>query len=252
MTSGIQGLVRLDQVSKRYGDSVALDGVSLEIIPGSHLALLGPSGCGKSTAIRLIAGLEPPDGGTVHVSGRLASSAGHVIVPPHLRGLSVVFQDLGLWPNLTVIDNVLLGLAGTGLSGKDRRERAREALANCRIERLADRRPAGLSGGEQQRAALARAVAVRPQLLLLDEPFAGLDLGLKRHLYEEIRHLAKTFDATCLLVSHDPMEATAFCSDAAVLEAGRLRERGRLEALLASPTSCTLREFVDQLPRRSD
>lgn len=251
MRSGAEDLVQLDQVSKRYGDSVALDGISLEITPGSHLALLGPSGCGKSTAIRLIAGLEAPDGGTIHVSGQLASSAGHVIIPPHRRGVSVVFQDLGLWPSLTVIGNVLLGLAGTGLHRSDRRERAREALENCRIERLADRRPAGLSGGEQQRAALARALAARPKLLLLDEPFAGLDLGLKRHLYDEIRHLATTSDATCLLVSHDPLEATALCSDAAVLEGGHLRERGQLEALLASPTSDTLREFIEQLPPRS-
>lgn len=245
-------LVRLHQISKRYGDSVVLDGISFEITTGNHLALLGPSGCGKSTLIRLIAGLEPPDTGTVHISGQLASAAGKVLVPPHRRGLSVVFQDLGLWPNLTVLENVTLGLAGSGLPRQERRERAREALEKCRIEALTDRRPAGLSGGEQQRAAVARALAVRPKLLLLDEPFAGLDLGLKRHLYEEIRRLATVFAATCIMVSHDPMEATAFCSDGAVLEGGRLRERGKLDALLGDPISNTLREFIDQLPRRND
>ena len=252
MKTRTEDLVRVNQVSKRYDDGMVLDRISLEITPGEHLALLGPSGCGKSTLIRLIAGLEPPDAGTVHISGLLASTAGKVLLPPHRRGLSVVFQDLGLWPNLTVFENVMLGLAGCGLSRKERRERAGEALENCRIEAQADRRPSGLSGGEQQRAALARALAVRPRLLLLDEPFSGLDLGLKRHLYQEISYLATVFAATCLMVSHDPMEATAFCSDGAVLEEGCIRERGTLDALLADPTSETLREFVDQLPRKND
>lgn len=250
MKTGTENLVELSQVSKRYGGTTVLDDVSLDILPGNHLALMGPSGCGKSTVLRLIAGLDFPDTGTIRVSGRLASDAGHIRIPPHQRDLSIVFQDLGLWPNLTVLQNVALGLAGTSLPRRQREERAKEALVACRIERLAARKPAGLSGGEQQRAALARAVAVRPKLLLMDEPFAGLDLGLKRCLYDEIRHLAQGFGATVLLVSHDPMEATAFCSYGAVLERGHIKERGELKALIASPVSETLREFVDQLPRR--
>jgi len=247
----MEDLVQLNQISKRYGETAVLDKLSLEIVSGNHLALLGLSGCGKSTLLRLIAGLEPPDSGTVRVSGRLASVASGVLIPPHQRGVSIVFQDLGLWPNLTILDNVALGLAGTRLPRRKRIAQARETLSACRIEPLSERRPAEISGGEQQRAALARALAVHPELLLLDEPFAGLDLGLKRHLYEEIRSLASTFGIAGLLVSHDPMEATAFCSHGAVLEGGRIRERGRLDALLANPASETLREFVDQLPTRT-
>ncbi len=214
------------------------------------MVLLGPSGCGKSTLLRLIAGLEAPDSGQVFVQDRLASSGTSLVIPPHERGISMVFQDLGLWPNLSVLENVKLGLAGVKMQRNERNERARSALATCRIGELADRKPNELSGGQQQRAALARALAVRPRSLLLDEPFGGLDLELKRHLSEEILRLSVAFNVTVLLVSHNPLEARAFCSHAAVLEEGRICETGALDQLLRNPASGTLREFATQLPQR--
>ena len=247
--SGTKTLAELRQVSKRYGSTLVLDSLSLEVPAGHHMVLLGPSGCGKSTLLRLIAGLETPDSGQVFVQGRLASGGSGRVIPPHERGISMVFQDLGLWPNLSVLENVKLGLAGVKMGRDERKERARSALATCRIEDLAGRKPNELSGGQQQRAALARALAVRPRSLLLDEPFGGLDLELKRHLSEEILRLSVAFDVTVLLVSHDPLEARAFCSHAAVLEKGRICETGALDELLRNPVSGTLREFAAQLPQ---
>ncbi len=246
--SGTNTLAELRQVSKRYGSTLVLDSLSLEVPAGHHMVLLGPSGCGKSTLLRLIAGLETPDSGQVFVQDRLASSGSGLVIPPHERGISMVFQDLGLWPNLSVLENVKLGLAGVNMLRPERQDRARSALVACRIEGLADRKPNELSGGQQQRTALARALAVHPRFLLLDEPFGGLDLELKRHLCEEILRLSVAFDVTVLLVSHDPLEARAFCSHAAVLEEGRISETGALDRLLRNPASRTLREFAAQLP----
>jgi ABC-type sulfate/molybdate transport systems ATPase subunit len=161
----------------------------------------------------------------------------------------LVFQDLALWPNLTVLENVELGLAGAGLSRRERRSQALSALRVCRIEELARRRPAQLSGGQQQRTALARALALRPKALLLDEPFSGLDIAIKGHLFTEIRRLREEFGATVILVSHDPLEATALCSYGAVIEEGRVIERGMFGDLLREPKSATLRAFVEQLPQ---
>ena len=249
--SGTNALAELRQASKRYGSTVVLDSLSLKVPAGHHMVLLGPSGCGKSTLLRLIAGLEAPDSGQVFVQDRLASSGPGIVIPPHERGISMVFQDLGLWPNLSVIENVKLGLAGLKMPQPERKDRAMSALVACRIEGLAGRKPNELSGGQQQRTALARALALHPRFLLLDEPFGGLDLGLKRHLCEEILRLSVDFDVTVLLVSHDPLEARSFCSHAAVLEEGRICETGALDTLLRDPASGTLREFAAQIGRQT-
>ncbi len=160
-------------VSKTYDGRTILAEVSFIIPTGEHTAILGPSGCGKSTALRLLAGLEAPSAGQVLLDGCIVSQPNTVLQPPHLRGVAMVFQDLALWPNLSVMDNVLLGLSGVGLTKQEARTRASEALALCAIESLAKRKPGTISGGEQQRAALARAIAGRPSYLLLDEPPVG-------------------------------------------------------------------------------
>lgn len=237
----------LRAVSKTYDGHPALSEVSFSIPAREHTALLGPSGCGKSTVLRLLAGLEAPSVGEVLMDSHVVSQPQRVLLPPHRRGISMVFQDLALWPNLSVMDNVLLGLAGSGLSKQERRKRAQEALVLCAIESLGDRKPSQLSGGQQQRVALARAIAVQPTYLLLDEPFSGLDLVTKAVLLKEISVLAANRKLTIILVTHDPVEATALCRSALILESGRVQEGGVLEDLLRVPQSETLRVFRSHL-----
>jgi iron(III) transport system ATP-binding protein len=234
-------------ISKTYDGQPALRGVSFTVSAGEHVAILGPSGSGKTTALRLLAGLEAPSAGNVLLDGKPISEPGRVLLPPHQRGVAMVFQDLALWPNLTVRQNVLLGLAGADLTRAEARSRAGCALALCGIEALVDRLPAKISGGEQQRVALARAIAVRPTFLLLDEPFASLDLSLKSRLLDEIRALALQQHMTVLLVSHDPLDASALCRSAVVLEDGRVAEAGPLGHLLKAPRSEMLRVFQRRL-----
>ncbi len=188
-------------VSKTYDGHPVFSQVSFTFPAGEHTAILGPSGCGKSTVLRLLAGLEAPSAGQVLLDGRVVSEPYRVLRAPHLRGVAMVFQDLALWPNLSVMDNVLLGLSGAGVSKREARARAKEALAVCDIASLADRTPGETSGGQQQRVALARAIAVQPTFLLLDEPFSGLDLVTKAELLKEISTLATERKLTVVLVT---------------------------------------------------
>jgi len=232
-------------VSKVYDGHSALSGVSFTITAGEHTAILGPSGCGKTTALRLLAGLEAPSQGRVLLDGKAISEPARVLTPPCHRGIAMVFQDLALWPNLTAVGNVLLGLSGAKLPRNEVRGRAEEALTLCGIASLAHRLPGQLSGGQQQRVALARAIAARPRLLVLDEPFASVDITTKARLLEEIRSLAAQQNLTVVLVSHDPQEAAAICQMAVILEDGRVQEGGLLVELIRDPHSLTLKTFCD-------
>jgi len=225
----------LSAVSKSYGKQIILDDISLVLPRGRHTALLGPSGCGKSTVLRLLAGIELPDIGEVRLAGEVASAAKQIVVAPHKRAIGMVFQDLALWPNLTVLDNVRLGQATES--------EAREALALCGIEALAGRRPGELSGGQQQRVALARAIAVEPSFLFLDEPFAGLDWTTKAALLDMISGLARERRLTILLVSHDPAEVLALAEHVVVLEGGRISEAGPLAEVLQAPKTDAVRHL---------
>jgi ABC-type Fe3+/spermidine/putrescine transport system ATPase subunit len=236
-------------VSKSYAGHPALCDVCCAVQAGANLAVLGPSGSGKSTALRLLAGLEAPDHGAVLLNDAAVSVAGRVVLPPHRRGLALVFQDLALWPNLSAQDNVLLGLAGLSLSRREALARTHEALSLCGVEEMAGRKPGAMSGGQQQRVALARAVAVRPAFLLLDEPYTGVDLVLKSRLLAEVRALAALQDMTVVLVTHDPCEALSLCGQAVVLDRGRVVEAGPLPELLRAPRSELLRVFRDQCDR---
>jgi len=239
---GVTGF-ELCSVTVNYSGHLALDGLSAVVGAGRHTAILGPSGCGKTTVLRVLSGLEVPTSGLVRLNGKVVSRPGETIRAPHRRGVAMVFQDLALWPGLSALDNVLLGLSGADLHRSEARERAREALTVCGIDHLAHRLPAEISGGQQQRVALARAIAVRPSYLFLDEPFAGLDLVTRASLLSDIAALADRHAFTIVLVTHDPAEVTSLCSDAVVLEAGALCESGSLDALLADPVSATLRAF---------
>jgi ABC-type Fe3+/spermidine/putrescine transport system ATPase subunit len=232
-------------VSKVYDGHSALSEVSFTVNAGEHTAILGSSGCGKTTALRLLAGLEAPSHGQVLLDGKVISEPNRVLMPPLLRGIAMVFQDLALWPNLTVMGNVLLGLSGAKLARREARARAAESLTLCGIAALAHRRPAQLSGGQQQRVALARAIAARPRLLVLDEPFSSVDITTTARLLEEIRSLAAQQKLTIVLVSHDPQEAIAICQTAVVLEDGHVQESGPLGDLLRDPHSQMLKTFRD-------
>ena len=205
----MSALLELDRVTKFFGTTRVLRDFSLTVSAGKNLALVGPSGCGKTTLLRLIAGLDTPQAGRIEIEGRAATDGPRLLVPPHERGVAMVFQDLALWPNLTARDNVLLGLSGQHLSHANAHRRANDALARCHAADFATRKPTHLSGGEQQRVALARAFAVRPRLLLLDEPFNALDETLAESLLTEAAELATSFSATLVLVSHRTEDAHA-------------------------------------------
>lgn len=241
----------LRSVSKSYGARIVLSEISLLFPKGQHLAILGSSGCGKSTLLRILNGLDAPSGGEVLLDGKLLSQANKVIIPPHQRGVAMVFQDLALWPNLTVLENVLLGQSPAELTRQQVEMRTHEALAMCGIDPLAKRLPGDLSGGQQQRVALARALATQPDFLFLDEPFSGLDLVTKTRLLDEIRKLARQRQFTIVLVAHDPMEVTVLCNAAVVIEEGKVKERGELSQLLREPQSEILRVMRQHLTGHS-
>jgi ABC-type Fe3+/spermidine/putrescine transport system ATPase subunit len=215
--------ITLVDVTKRFGAHIALDSVSLEVPPGTAAIVLGPSWCGKTTLLRIIAGLEVPDSGQVALEGATVSAAGRVDVPPHRRRLGFVFQDLALWPHLTVRDNLDFVLGSTPLSRLDRNRRAQDALALVRVEELAGRFPHQLSGGEQQRVALARAIVHEPRVLLLDEPLSSLDPELRAELRSELAGLQRALRLTVVYVTHDREDAAALADCVVEMRAGRIQ-----------------------------
>ena len=243
-------LVRCHGLVCRLGGHVVLEDADFEVAPGASIALLGSSGSGKSTLLRIIAGLETPERGEVAIDGRPATRDGRLLVTPHHRGVAMVFQDLALWPNLTVSGNVRLGLSGSDLPRRRLRARVEEALAMCGIEDLADRRPGTLSGGQQQRVALARALASRPRLLLLDEPFGGLDLLTKEAVVGEIVKLRSRLNFALILVTHDPAEVHTLCDYLAVLEDGRIVEHGALVDVAQNPRTPLAAALTERWKRR--
>ncbi|MEX2646981.1 MAG: ATP-binding cassette domain-containing protein, partial [Gaiellaceae bacterium] len=194
--------IRLESVTKRFDDVVAVDGISLEIERGSFFALLGPSGCGKTTTLRMIGGFEQPDGGRILLGDRDVTA-----LPPYRRDVNTVFQSYALFPHLSVFDNVAFGLRRRHVRGDGVKGRVREILRIVRLEGLERRKPRQLSGGEQQRVALARALVVRPQVLLLDEPLGALDLKLRKQMQLELKAIQHDVGITFVHVTHDQEEA---------------------------------------------
>ena len=236
-------LLSIRNLTQDYGEKPIFQNINFDLQEGEHLALLGPSGCGKSSLLRLLCGLSPPSDGSITILGKPASTPGRIILPPHQRSIGMVFQELALWPNLSSLQNVLLGIPRSSSTKKQGLAMARKALKSCRLDGLAHRKPADLSVGQQQRVALARALAPHPKLLLLDEPFSGLDLTLKAEIFKEIRQLTHDYRLTLLLVTHDPAEANALTKNALVIEDGAVQEQGALAKLLKNPTSRTLKAF---------
>lgn len=215
-------VLSLENVVKRFGQRTAVDAVSLDVQHGECVVLLGPSGCGKTTVLRLIAGLERPDSGEISLNGRMVADAGRTLVPSYERRLGYVFQDLALWPHLTVRGNLDFVMRSAGVPSAERAERQKEILALVRIESLAERHPHELSGGEQQRAALARALAGRPHLLLMDEPFSSLDSELRTVLREDVQRLQRSLRLTSIYVTHDLEEAATLADRVVEIRQGRI------------------------------
>jgi spermidine/putrescine transport system ATP-binding protein len=234
-----EAAVELVDVSRRFGSFAALDGVSLVIRRGEFISLLGPSGCGKTTLLRLIAGLDLPDAGRILIGGHDA-----VELPAHRRPVNTVFQSYALFPHLSVQDNVAFGLRMKKVSSFDIAKRVAKVLEMVEITELASRKPAQLSGGQKQRVALARAIVNEPELLLLDEPLAALDLKLRRQLQTELRALQRRLGITFVFVTHDQDEALAMSDRIALLNAGRIEQLGAAANLYEQPRTRFVAQFL--------
>lgn len=236
--------LQLTDVRHRYGATAAVDGVTVAVAPGEVVCLLGPSGCGKTTVLRLAAGLETLQEGEIRLSGSTVAGPG-VDVPPERRGVGLVFQDYALFPHLDVLDNVAFGL--TGMSAADRRARAEAVLALVGMKGHARAFPHELSGGQQQRVALARALAPQPRVVLLDEPYSGLDARLRDHVRDEVLHILKASGSACLMVTHDSEEAMFMADRIAVMRAGRIVQQGTPVELYCEPVDAFVASFFGEV-----
>ena len=235
--------VSIRGLRKRYGDVAAVEGLDLDVKPGELVALLGPSGCGKTTTLRVVAGFLAPDSGEVWVGDRCLSSPATVI-PPERRRMGMIFQSYALWPHMTVAQNVAYGLRFNGVPRTEREGKVTEMLRVVQLAGYEQRYPGELSGGQQQRVAVARALVVEPEILLLDEPLSNLDASLREEMRFEIRRLHETFGITTLYVTHDQSEAMVISDRVAVLDQGRVAQIGTAEELFERPRTRFVAEFI--------
>jgi spermidine/putrescine transport system ATP-binding protein len=235
----MRGAVSVQGVRKTYGPVVALDRVSLDVEPGEFLTLLGPSGCGKTTLLRLLAGFDAPDEGRLLISGRDVAG-----LPPYERPVNTVFQHYALFPHRSVAGNVAFGLEARGLGRAEIAAKVLAALETVRLDGLGDRRVDQLSGGQKQRVALARAVVLEPDVLLLDEPMAALDLKLRKQMQVEVKNLQERLETTFVFVTHDQEEALIMSDRIAVMSQGRIEQLERTEALYERPRTRFVADFL--------
>ena len=231
--------VTLNDITKRFDETLAVDDISLRVEPGETVGLVGPSGCGKTTTLRTVAGFETPSEGEVLFDDETVTH-----VPPEQRNVGLVFQSYALFNNMTVRENVEFGLRMRDVPSAERADRATEMLELLDIGGMGDRDPTTLSGGQQQRVGLARALAIEPRVLLLDEPMTGLDAKLKTRLQEEIGSLLEEIDVTSMYVTHDQAEAMVMCDRIAVMNDGRVEQVGTPAEIYERPANSFVADFV--------
>ena len=232
----------LSGVTKRFGEFVAVDDLSLDIYEGEFFSLLGPSGCGKTTTLRMIAGFEEPTGGSISVAGEQVQG-----VPPYRRPVNTVFQSYAIFPHLNVFDNVAFGLRRSGVKGEELNTRVTEACEMVQLSGFEKRKPTMLSGGQQQRVALARALVNRPKVLLLDEPLGALDLKLRKELQLELRNLQHEVGITFVYVTHDQEEALTMSDRIAVMNEGKVQQIADPTTLYELPKNSFVANFIGQI-----
>jgi putative spermidine/putrescine transport system ATP-binding protein len=244
MADGKDAAVHFDGVTKRFGNVVALDNVSLSVDRGEFMTLLGPSGCGKTTLLKLAAGFLGPDGGSIAINGRCVNE-----VPTYKREIGMMFQNYALFPHMSVADNIAYGLKTRRVARHECRKRVAEALALVKLTGMEDRKPRQLSGGQQQRVALARALVINPTVLLLDEPFSALDKNLRSAMQVELREIQHKLGLTTIFVTHDQGEALSLSDRMAVMSEGQIRQLGTPIDVYRRPSDRFVASFVGDTNR---
>jgi putative spermidine/putrescine transport system ATP-binding protein len=234
-----RGTIELIDVTKRFGETVAVDNIDLKMPGGAYCCLLGPSGCGKTTILRMIAGHETPSAGKVRIDGEDVTG-----LPPVKRGTAMMFQNYALFPHLTCLDNVAFNLKMIGVAKPERRAKAREMLSRVQMEAFADRMPAQLSGGQQQRIALARSLITNPRVLLLDEPLSALDEFLRLQMRGELRRIQRELGITFVHVTHTQPEAIALADTVVVMDQGHIEQAASARTVYAEPHTAYVARFM--------
>ncbi len=241
--------IRLEKITKRWGDVVAVDDLDLTIEDGSFTCLLGPSGCGKTTTLRMVAGLEEPTAGRIYIGDKLIHcSERGISVGPHQRGVGLIFQSYALWPHMTVYQNIAFGLEMEKMNKATIETRVREAASWMQLEEYLHRYPSELSGGQQQRVALARSLAPQPDCLLMDEPLSNLDAKLRLDMRTELKRIHAMTNMTILYVTHDQLEAISMATVVAVMKDGRLQQLEDPLKLYKHPNNLFVANFVGSPP----